>query len=201
MEKVINWQLHEGHTIVPAFTVGGVQYYGLQDSFNTFTERGFQALAVYDEWNNRMTNEHLKAFIDVMYENMSGANGKIDLMNISQLVIMIKERLEWIVPTADLLYKMAGVAFFDEHESPYIYDAKYAEKKIKFWKENVDKPEVFFCNVPIHLRHIFPLPTISQQDLETCLEVIGKIEKKQLEKTIGMTSNADLRKILSMALN
>ena len=198
MDKVINWQLHEGHTIVPAFTVGGVQYYGLQDSFNTFTERGFQALAVYDEWNNRMTNDHLKAFIDVMYENMSGANGKIDLMNISQLVIMIKERLEWIVPTAELLYKMAGVAFFDEHESPYIYDAKYAEKKIKLWRDNVEKPEIFFCNVPIALRHIFPLPAISQNDLETCLDMIGKIEKKQLEKTIGMTSNEDLKRILSM---
>lgn len=198
MSKTINWQLHEGHTIVPAFTVGGVQYYGLQDSFNTFTERGFQALAVYDEWNNRMTNEHLKAFIDVMYENLSGSNGKIDIMNISQLVIMIKERLEWIVPTQDLLYKMAGVAFFDEHESPYIYDAKYAEKKIKFWKENIDTESNFFFSVPIHLRHIFPLPAISQTDLETCLEVINKIEKRQLEKVIGMTSREDLKKILSM---
>jgi len=200
MEKIINWQLHEGHTIIPAFKVGGVQYYGLQDSFNTFTERGFQALAIYDEWNNRMTNDHLKAFIDVMYENLSGKNGKVDLMNISQLVIMIKERLEWIVPTTDLLFKMAGVAFFDEHESPYIYDAKYAEKKIKFWKENIDNAESFFFSVPIALRHIFPLPHISQQDLEICLEVINKIEERQLQKVIGMTSNEGLKTVLSTVL-
>ena len=198
MEKVINWQLHEGHTIVPAFTVGGVQYYGLQDSFNTFTERGFQALAVYDEWNNRMTNDHLKAFIEVMYEWMSGKNGSIDIMKVGELVIMIKERLNWIVPTAELLYKMAGVAFFDEHESPYVYDAKYAEKKIKFWKDNVDQPEVFFCNVPIALRHIFPLPNISATDLEKCLSLIEKTEKKQLAKVIGWTSSETLKQILSL---
>ena len=197
MEKVINWQLHEGHTIIPAFTVGGVQYYGLQDSFNTFTERGFQALAVYDEWNNRMTHDKLVAFVDVMYEWISGKNGQIDIMKVAEQVIMIKERLNWIVPTAELLYKMAGVAFFDEHESPYVYDAKYAEKKIKFWKENVDKPEVFFCNVPIALRHIFPLPNISATDLEKCLNLIEKTDERQLAKVIGWTSSETLKQILS----
>lgn len=197
MEKVINWQLHEGHTIVPAFTVGGIQYYGLQDSFNTFTERGFQALAVYDEWNNRMTHDKLVAFVDVMYEWISGKNGQIDIMKVAEQVIMIKERLNWIVPTAELLYKMAGVAFFDEHESPYVYDAKYAEKKIKFWKENVDKPEVFFCNVPIALRHIFPLPNISATDLEKCLNLIEKTDERQLAKVIGWTSSETLKTILS----
>jgi hypothetical protein len=144
-----------------------------------------------------MTNDHLKAFIEVMYEWMSGKNGQIDIMKVGELVIMIKERLNWIVPTAELLYKMAGVAFFDEHESPYVYDAKYAEKKIKFWKDNVDQPEVFFCNVPIALRHIFPLPHISQTDLEKCLKQISETERKQLLKVTGWTSNEILKTILS----
>ena len=58
------WQLEEGHVIEPAFISNGVQYYRLKDYFNTFSSRGLTALQVYEEWNMRLTKEHLKMFID-----------------------------------------------------------------------------------------------------------------------------------------
>lgn len=198
--KTINWQIQEGHVIVPAFICGGRQYYALQDAFNTFTERGFQALAVYDEWNNRMTHDNLKAFIEVMNEQLSGKGGSVDLSKIYEIVGMIKERIEWPVPTTELLYKMAGVAFFDENESPYVYDAKYAIEKIAFWKANVEDSSAFFINVPISLRAIFPLPNISVEDLKVCEEVINATDEKQLQRIIGMTSNAMVKRLLSQGL-
>ena len=194
------WQINEGCVIVPAFELAGRQYYTLEDGYKTFVERGFQALAIYDEWENRMTNNKLKEFINEMMDQLSGRSGQVDLNKVHSLVQMAKERIEWPVPTTELLWKMAGVAFFDESESPYVYDEKYARKKIQFWKDNVEDREVFFCNVPLPLRAMFPLPNISVEDLKLCEEVISKATESQLESIIGLTSNQVLRSLLSQEL-
>jgi len=199
-KKGPTWQINEGCVIVPAFVIADVQYYCLEDAYKTFTERGFQALAVYEEWNNRMTHNMLKEFINEISDQVSGRSGQVDLNNVYSLVQMVKERVEWPVPTTELLWKMAGVAFFDESESPYVYDEKYARKKIQFWKDNVEDREVFFCSVPLPLRAIFPLPNISVEDLKLCEQVISKATEKQLESIIGMTSNQVLKSLLSQEL-
>lgn len=200
VKKSPTWQINEGCVIVPAFELGGTQYYCLEDAYKTFTERGFQALAVYEEWNNRMTHDMMKAFVNEMMDQLSGRNGEINLNKVHELTQMVKERIEWPVPTTELLWKMAGVSFFDESESPYVYDEKYARKKIQFWKDNVEDKEVFFCNVPVPLRALFPLPNISVEDLKLCEEVITKATEKQLENIIGMTSNQVLKSLLSQEL-
>jgi hypothetical protein len=199
-KKEPTWQINEGCVIIPAFELGGKQYYCLEDSYKTFTERGFQALAVYDEWNNRMTHDMMKAFINEIMDQLSGKNGQVDLNKVFELVQMVKERVEWPVPTTEILWKMAGVSFFDESESPYVYDEKYARKKIQFWKDNVEDKEVFFCNVPLPLRAMFPLPNISVEDLKICEEVISKATQSQLESIIGMTSNQVLKSRLLQEL-
>jgi hypothetical protein len=199
-KKEPTWQINEGCVIVPAFEIGGKQYFCLEDSYKTFTERGFQALAVYDEWNNRMTHDMMKAFINEIMDQLSGKNGQVDLNKVFELVQMVKERVEWPVPTTEILWKMAGVSFFDESESPYVYDEKYARKKIQFWKDNVEDKEVFFCNVPLPLRAMFPLPNISVEDLKICEEVISKATQSQLESIIGMTSNQVLKSRLLQEL-
>ncbi len=68
------WELQADCVIIHAFKVKDVQYYCLEDSFNTFTQRAFAALQVYDEWNNRMTHEWQLAWITAQSSMFSFQN-------------------------------------------------------------------------------------------------------------------------------
>lgn len=168
------WQIDEGHVIEPAFISGGVQYYRLKDYFNTFSLRGLMALQVYEEWNMRMSKEQLMEFIDKADKVLSNPK-QINIGEIARLVSMLKERVEFIIPTSDLVYKFASVAFFDKNESPYSYDPEYNKEKITRWKEAGDVSDFF---IVMRLKDIIPLPTLSEEDLKTCLTVLDQVAQK-----------------------
>lgn len=168
------WQIDEGHVIEPAFISGGVQYYRLKDYFNTFSLRGLMALQVYEEWNMRMSKEQLMEFIDKADKVLSNPK-QINIGEIARLVSMLKERVEFIIPTSDLVYKFASVAFFDKNESPYSYDPEYNKEKIARWKEAGDVSDFF---IVMRLKDIVPLPTLSEEDLKTCFTVLDQVAQK-----------------------
>lgn len=191
------WQLKEGHVITPAFVLDGVQYYALEDSYRTFTERGWAALSVYEEWQNRMTNDNLIQFFKAMQTELSGTNGQINLSKVSDLVNKGLERIEWVVPTTEIMWKMAGVAFFDKNESPYVYDQIYCAKKIERWKKAVKDQNVFFCDVPLPLRSMFPLPNLSADDLKICEEIQGLSEEMLQRIITGILSKSGTKTPMS----
>lgn len=176
------WQLEEGHVIEPAFISNGVQYYRLKDYFNTFSSRGLTALQVYEEWNMRLTKEHLKMFID-RFDEIVNDPKQIKVSELWKIVGMLKERLDFVVPTTDLIYKFASVAYFDKNESPYSYDPEYAKEKIARWKEAGDVNDFF---IVMQLKDILPLPTLSEQDLAICLSVVDKVAGHHLTKLQDM---------------
>lgn len=176
------WQLDEGHVIEPAFVSNGVQYYRIKDYFNTFSSRGLTALQVYEEWNMRLQKEHLKMFID-RFDEIVNDPKQIKVSELWKIVAMLKERLDFVVPTTDLIYKFASVAFFDKNESPYSYDPEYAKEKIKRWKEAGDVNDFF---IVMQLKDILPLPTLSEQDLAICLSVVDQVAGHQLTKLQDM---------------
>jgi hypothetical protein len=92
---------------------------------------------------------------------------------------MLKERRQFIIPTSEIIYKFASVAFFDKNESPYSYDPDYNKEKIKRWKEAGDISDFFIVT---QLKDMLPLPELSSQDLEICLTMIDKIAEHQLIK-------------------
>jgi hypothetical protein len=184
------WELKTGHVVTPAFISGGIQYYRLNDSMNTFTERACTALKVYEEWNMRCTKEHLQLFISAM-ENIINNPAEIKLTELVNLINMLKERVNFILPTPDIIWKMASVAYFDDNESPYYYDDKYSKEKINKWKKDKDM-SVFFCLK--ELKELIPYPQLSQVDLEICLAVLEKISDNQLTDIIGKVSPADQNK-------
>ncbi len=53
------FKLEEGHVVVKAFIKDNIQYYQLHDLFNTFTQRGMDALSVYESWNMRCNRKFL----------------------------------------------------------------------------------------------------------------------------------------------
>ena len=177
-----HWQLEEGHVIEPAFVSNGVQYYRIKDYFNTFSSRGLTALQVYEEWNMRLQKEHLQMFVD-RFDEIVNDPKQIKVSELWKIVSMLKERLDFVVPTTDLIYKFASVAFFDKNESPYSYDPEYAKEKIKRWKEAGDVNDFF---IVMQLKDIVPLPTLSEQDLAICLSVIDKVSGHQLMKLQDM---------------
>ena len=172
------WQIEEGHVIEPAFISGGVQYYRLKDYFNTFSLRGLMALQVYEEWNMRMTREQLTEFINKFDKIMSNPKA-INIGEMARLVGGLKERVEFVMPTTEIVYKFASVAFFDRNESPYSYDPEYCKAKIKRWKEAGDISDFFIVT---RLRDMIPLPELSEEDLRVCLTVVDQVAGHQSKK-------------------
>ena len=173
-----HWQLDEGHVIEPAFISGGVQYYRIKDYFNTFSLRGLMALQVYEEWNMRMTRDQLLEFIN-KFETIINNPKQINMGEIARMVGNMKERLELVMPTSEIVYKFASVAFFDKNESPYAYDPEYCKAKIKRWKEAADITDFFIVT---RLRDMIPLPELSEEDLRICLSIVDQLAEVHSQK-------------------
>ncbi len=184
--KEKDWKLEDGHRVDKAFISGGVQYYYIKDTFNTFSHRALNALAVYEKWNMKCNSEYLKLFtstIDKILSNPSQINvGEIYIANKN-----LKERLEWALPTEDVIWEFAAVAFFDETESPYKYDPDYAKVKIARWKKN-NSIEDFFLSIPI--KDLIPCPNISKQDLQTYFQIVKTLDKKHLKQITDVLSSS-----------
>jgi len=172
------WQIEEGHVIEPAFISGGVQYYRLKDYFNTFSLRGLMALQVYEEWNMRMTKEVLVEYISKVEKILSNPK-QINVGELALLNSRINERVNMVMPTTDIIYKFASVAYFDKNESPYSYDPEYNASKIKRWKEATDIDSFF---IVMQLKDIIPLPQLSKEDLALCLQIVDSVAKMGWQK-------------------
>lgn len=138
--------LQNDHIIKEAFTCGGVMYYQFDDIFNQPYERALTALDFYEEFRMRTSFDFLKLHVQACKDITSNPK----TINIGQLALLnkqLEERLNWII-APDLLYKLASVVFFDKNESPYIYDHKYGQQKIKNWKKNSEM-NAFFLQQPI----------------------------------------------------
>ena len=165
------------HVITPTFKLGQMQYWQLHDTFNVPSHRMMAAIHVYDEWQNRTTNEVLRAFIDAFKQGIN--SNPINITGISDVLNKLEERLNWPIPTREIMIKMASILHFDESESPYDYDDAYNnEVKIPFWKsQRIDN---FFLYK--HLKESIPLPSISPAVLEGAMITIGAMDNLHLKK-------------------
>lgn len=178
----------EGYTVTYRFTSGGVDYFSLTDQFNTYSQRGLSAMQIYDEWQNRMTHDTMKLFVQAMQEELDPADGKIKISKIAQLILYMKERIEWPIPTSELFYKMASVGVFDASESPLYYDVRYNnEVKIPHWKSNgVDT--FFLCE---SLKNLVPLPSIAEpvlRELQKIVDEAAAMQSKSLPNPLPKDS-------------
>lgn len=136
------------HPIKPAFICGGVQYYTMDSVYNLPYQRGLSATMVYEELRMKCDHELLKSFTDSIDTILNGRQVKLaELMKIKHMNDIVRERLTWVIDT-ELLYKLASVIYFDENESPYLYDPKYCFDKIEKWKKSEDI-DAFFLRQPI----------------------------------------------------
>jgi hypothetical protein len=179
------WNLEEGHVIVPAFMDRGVQYYEIKDIFNTFSNRGLQALQVYEEWDMRLKKEDLLDFI-LAFEKTLNNPKEINITNLANIVNMLKERVTFPIATKDIYLKFASVRYFDENESPYTYDPEYAKVKMARWSEEGSEVDGFF--IVQRLVDMLPLPKLSKEDLPSYLEAVQKVADYQLQNIQRLNS-------------
>jgi hypothetical protein len=161
------------HIIEYAFTVAGVDYFRHNDVFNLPYERGFMALAAYEECRMGVTREYLDAHTKRVREILTSQ--KVDIFEVHKLNEQLKERMIFVAD-ADLLYKLASVVFFDKNENPAIYEMDYNRKKIEFWRQHKGVAD-FFLQKP--LKELVPFLSISEADLRVSLEVAEKVRKLQ----------------------
>lgn len=179
-ENLKEWdgiQITEGVSIEPKFALlnddGTVfkTYYQFRDAMKTFAVRGMMALQVYEEWQNRMTNERLKVLFAAIKDECN--QNPVKLANIIDLVTKGQERIEWVMPTTELIQRMACVSYFDNTESPYEYDASYQIQKLALWR----KYEVSDFFIGCSLSDLVPFPTISESDFESYQRVLNQLEE------------------------
>jgi hypothetical protein len=184
--KLKTWDLPEGHVVIPAFIDRGVQYYELKDILNSFAVRAMSALAVYEEWEMRITKEDLTEFI-INFENFLRNPKEINVIDMVKIVELLKERLTFPVPTEDIAYKFAAIRYFDANESPFKADPEYMKAKIKRWKEADSEVDHFFI-LQRH-RDMLPLPELSEDVLRKCLIAFEKVNASQMEYIRGLSSH------------
>jgi hypothetical protein len=179
-ENLKEWdgiQITEGVSIEPKFALlnddGTIfkTYYQFRDAMKTFAVRGMMALQVYEEWQNRMTNERLKVLFAAIKDECN--QNPVKLANIIDLVTKGQERIEWVMPTTELIQRMACVSYFDNTESPYEYDASYQIQKLALWR----KYEVSDFFIGCSLSDLVPFPTISESDFESYQRVLNQLEE------------------------
>lgn len=152
------WRKETNYVIEFAFKHNGKNYYQMSDYTNIPCERAFTAVSYYDELSMKCDRVFLLAHNEAIETACN--NGK--LTEVVKLNHDLKLRLS-LVSDPDLLLKLASVVFFDENESPLVYDFAYNEKKIKEWKK--DKLMDFFQVLP--LQNLIPSLDFSKIDLKT----------------------------------
>lgn len=161
-----------------AFTVGGIDYYEMDDLMNQPCERAVTCLTFYSEFNQRVDRDYLIKFIEAMKKSLEMVPGQpVKIPDAVNLLRNLEDRLEFIIDT-DLAYKLASVVFFDKSENPAVYDFKYNQKKIEFWKKEATAKQFFFM---LPLQRLIPFLKNYEENLDTYMKVTDIVKSQHLK--------------------
>jgi len=184
-KESFTWKLEKGHVVDEAFELNGESFYMIKDVYNTYAERGLYALQVYEDWNRRATPEYLKLHYTA---NRNMCNSRtIELSELIRANEDLGQRLNFVIPTEDIIWKMCSVMFFDKSESPYRYDPEYAKTKIAKWKASGKVYDFFLY---LRINQLIPLPETSEEDFNLFLKAVNQYSQSQLDFLLSkLTSN------------
>jgi hypothetical protein len=173
------------HIITYGFTIGDRHYFRFDDPLNTPYDRALKTLVYYKELDMNCDRALLKAHTEAVDNIFKQPTINIDtLMELKGLNNLLKQRLE-LPKEPDLMYKLAAVVFFDQHENPYTYEFKYGENKIKSWKKNTTLTD-FFLQKP--LVELIPYLEFAEENLQQFSEMAEKANQEHLDKILPMLS-------------
>lgn len=164
--KLKPYLVDEKYKVIPAFSIGGTDYWMYDSTTELPTGRFFAAMGVYAEMEMNADKDYLTSHVKAMEKVLSNPKS-IRLDYVMQMNINLKERLD-LMPFPDFIYKLASVIFFDKTESMYTYDYDYAKIKIEKWKAAGGTLD-FFSQTP--LKELVPSLSIPEKDTQTYLAV------------------------------
>jgi len=164
--KLKPYLVDEKYKVIPAFAIGGIDYWMFESTTDVPTGRFFAAMGVYTEMEMNCDKQYLETHCKAMEKILSNPKS-IRLDYILQINNNLKERLE-LMPFPDYIYKLASVIFFDKTESMYSYDYDYNKLKIENWK-SVGGGIDFFSRTP--LKELVPSLSLPEKDSLTYLTI------------------------------
>lgn len=167
-----SYLLENKYRIIPAFELHGKRYFMFAELQECPMGRHDSAMTIFLELEMRMDKEYIEMHTKAVDKILSNPK-KIDIGLLAQLNYNMKDRIGLMV-TPHFIYKLASVVYFDESESPYMYDFEYNEKKIAAWKED-GRTLDFFLRTP--LLDMIPFIKPQQNVSETYLAVAEMVEK------------------------
>ena len=144
--KFKSYILNDNYKITEAFEFQGKKYHCFDDAFKIPTGRAMSSLSIYEELKMNASKEYLEKHVKAVDIILSDPK-KININALALIHNNLKERLQ-MVAMPDYIFKMASVMYFDDSESPYVYDWKYNLEKIEAWKKDPDAL-VFFLKGPL----------------------------------------------------
>lgn len=142
-------ELSKGNFLVPievetefAFNASNGRNWKFLDEKNIPAGRAMHALDIYGKLEEKAD----KSYHKLAYQSIIDQANKGNLVKAANIAQNALDRVNHIT-NADLLYELASVLYFDEHENPYEYSYEYAEKKIALWRK--DGLESFFSRTPL----------------------------------------------------
>lgn len=168
---------------VEAFTWREKKYYMIENAFDMRTGRALCAITFYEEFRMRCDKDYLDKHcqaIDILLSDPK----KLMIGQIAVLHDNLKQRVQ-LAPFPDHIYKLASVLFFDESESPFGYDWRYNQEKIKAWKED---PELLTFLVSSPLQALMPFGEHAKPNLQTYFllkEAENQQHLRKLDETLS----------------
>lgn len=174
------------HIIMYAFSIGERHYFRFDDPLNTPYDRALKCMVYFKELEMNCDRDfllaHTQAFDTVFSNNKMTTK---DLVTLVDLNNQLKMRLE-LPKEPELMYKLASVVFFDQHENPTVYEFKYGINKIKFWKKNTTLTD-FFLQMPI--MELIPYLKFAGENLEQFSQMTTKVTHQHLDKLLPLLSD------------
>lgn len=171
------------YKVIPAFSLGGTDYWMYDSALEVPTGRFFAAMGIYTEMEMNCNKEYLLAHCKAMEKLLSDPK-KIQLTYIMQLNVNLRERVE-LMPMPEYIYKLASVIFFDKSESLYSYDYEYNKLKIEKWKAAGGTLD-FFSKTP--LKELVPSLSMRSTDIQTYLtmtKMVAETHRALLQDTLS----------------
>jgi hypothetical protein len=173
------------HIITYGFSIGERHYFRFDDPLNTPYDRALKCLVYYKELDMNCDRAFIKAHTEAFDNALKQSSINIDtLVELKQLNDQLKQRLE-LPKEPELMYKLAAVVFFDQHENPYNYEFKYGENKIRNWKKNTTLTD-FFLQKP--LLELIPYLRYAEGNLEQFSAMTEKATQQHLNKILPLLS-------------
>jgi hypothetical protein len=169
--------LDNTYRIVPAFEWRGETYYMHEDPLNVATGRGLTAMLYMEELFMRCSVDYLNWHVQACERVVSDPK-KIDVTKLIMLNRNLKERIGFLAALPQHVFKLASVVYFTKTESPFRYDHKVNQEKVKAWEREEGMYD-FFCQG--HLKTLMPFLALPESNSANYGEVIERIQQKHMQ--------------------